>query len=124
MRVSRALASSGVEFCEVRATTLGTQGLRSRVPEISAMIASALLIVFPAVAQDSPAPPPTTSLFPAGYLNHEALTASLKRLEAEHPESVRVSSLARTLQGRDVWLVTVGRAGASKSDPPQPAILI
>ncbi|WZP00828.1 M14 family metallopeptidase [Isosphaeraceae bacterium EP7] len=91
-------------------------------------------------AQTDPAtqpPPQLPSLFPAGYLDDEGLTAALRREATAHPQVVTLSSLARTGQGRDVWMVRIGRpedagadAGAPKPDPrarrvgPRPAILI
>ncbi|MEO6811065.1 MAG: M14 family metallopeptidase [Isosphaeraceae bacterium] len=66
---------------------------------------------------------PATSVFPTGYLDHAALSATLKHAAAEHPAAVRLSSLAKTAEGRDVWLATLGRPPA-KGDLPRPAILI
>lgn len=65
------------------------------------------------------APAAVLSLFPQGYPGYEALTASLQKLAAINPERVRVSSLAKSSGGRDVWLVQVGKASAYK-----PALLV
>ncbi|MDB4952898.1 MAG: peptidase carboxypeptidase [Myxococcales bacterium] len=46
--------------------------------------------------------------FRHAYLDHERLTAQLEAWKTEYPALVRVSSIARTPEGRDVWLVTVG----------------
>lgn len=70
-----------------------------------------------ALAQEPrPAPP---SLFPAGYPDHDALTAALKKAAADHPGLVRLKSLAKSEQGRDVWLVSIGAA-----DAKAPALLV
>src|SRR4051794_3388681 len=74
------------------------------------------------LAQD-PRPQAAPEPFPAGYLDHQALTTALERVAAAHPETVRVRSLARTGQGRDVWLATVGRHEKS-DETPRPALLI
>src|SRR4051795_6475211 len=66
---------------------------------------------------------PTPSLFPSGYLGHEALSAALKKVANAHPEVVRVKSLAKTVEGRDVWLATVGHPAAS-GESSRPAVLI
>src|SRR4051794_6359725 len=65
---------------------------------------------------DGGEPPP--SLFPTGYLDHERLGAALKRLAAEDPKTIRVRSLAKTGQGRDVWLVTLGRTEPESGSVP------
>jgi hypothetical protein len=82
------------------------------------------------LAQDpKPSPDPTTAPgavpepFPAGSLDHEDLTVAVKRVAEAHPETVRVRGLARSGQGRDVWLVTVGRA-ETKGGSAKPAVLI
>jgi hypothetical protein len=63
------------------------------------------------------APP---SLFPAGYADHQTLTANLRRIEAAHPRAIQVGSLAKTQEGRDVWIATIGRPEAKG----KPAVLI
>jgi hypothetical protein len=72
-----------------------------------------------------PQPAAAPSLFPEGYLDHAALSAALRRVAAEFPGRVKLEPLARTLRGREVWLVTLGPA--AKTDAPaarKPAILI
>lgn len=46
--------------------------------------------------------------FRHAYLDHERITAQLHAWAEAHPSLVRVSSLARTPEGRDVWLLTIG----------------
>lgn len=41
------------------------------------------------------------------FCRHDELTAALGRLAADHPELVTVSSIGRSHEGRDLWLVTV-----------------
>jgi hypothetical protein len=53
------------------------------------------------------------------------LTAALRRVAERSPARVRLQSLARTLQGRDVWLVTLGPPQKDEGRAPRrPAILI
>jgi hypothetical protein len=82
----------------------------------------------PAKTQDDPVvakksgdvnPP---SPFPAGYLDHPALTDALGRVAVAHPEFVRVDSLARSKEGRDVWIVAINPA--PKDAPAKPSILV
>jgi hypothetical protein len=47
-------------------------------------------------------------LFTREYLDHQKLTAQLHAWAEEHPSLVRVESIARTGEGRDVWLLTLG----------------
>ena len=71
----------------------------------------------PAASRPQPATAP--SLFPEGYLDHAALGAALRRVAAEFPGRVRLEPLARTMQGREVWLATLGPAADSSPRPPQ-----
>jgi murein tripeptide amidase MpaA len=53
------------------------------------------------------------TVFPQGagqpYHNHDELTAALRGLVSRHGDLARLSSLARTDAGRDIWLLTLGR---------------
>ena len=46
--------------------------------------------------------------FRHGYLDYDRLTAQLRGWADAYPSLVRLTSLARTPEGRDVWLVTIG----------------
>ena len=46
--------------------------------------------------------------FRSAYLDHERLTAQLRAWVEAYPSLVRMTSLAKTPEGRDVWLVTIG----------------
>jgi Zinc carboxypeptidase len=48
------------------------------------------------------------ALFPSGYLDYEKLSQSLQGVAKEHPERMRLTSLAKSGEGRDVWLVELG----------------
>jgi hypothetical protein len=62
---------------------------------------------------------------PDGYAHSEALARALRRIAREHPDRVRLRSLTRTAQGRDVWLVELRRnADAPGDTPPKPTILL
>lgn len=47
--------------------------------------------------------------FRSRYLGYEELTAQLEAWAEAFPEVVRLTSLTRTEEGRDVWLLTIGR---------------
>ena len=66
---------------------------------------------------------PSPSLFPEGYLDFEALSGRLRTIADDHPDAVALRSLAKTPEGRDVWLVTLGRRPA-EDEPAPPAVLI
>lgn len=89
---------------------------------LSACLAASALTAAAVRADDAPG-----ELFPEGYAAAAALTESLQTLAREHPERVRLSSLARTAEGRDVWLVEL-RRDADRRDsgetPRRPAILV
>ena len=58
--------------------------------------------------------------FRQSYLDHEQLTAQLRAWTAEHPTLCRMVSLARTPEGRDIWLFVVGR----EPDRVRPAVWV
>lgn len=68
------------------------------------------------------ATPAPTGLFPRGYPDHDALTAALRRAAGARPDRVRLTTLATTARGRDVWLVTVG--AAETAGAARPAVLV
>lgn len=88
--------------------------------KIFAVVATMAVCVLAVHAQEPKRATP--SLFPSGYLDHEALTAALRRIEAANPDRVQIRSLAKSLQGRDVWLVTLGRRQTKPAK--KPAILV
>jgi len=71
---------------------------------------------------DRQAEAPKLSLFPVGYLDHDALSDSLKRLARDYPEAVRLASLAKSREGREVWVVSVGRE--VKGTGARPSVLV
>ena len=61
--------------------------------------------------------------FPEGYPDPASLGPALKRLAESSPRTVRVESLGKSLQGRDLWLATISHPGPAVT-PPRPAILV
>lgn len=68
----------------------------------------------------TPESPKQVTLFPDGYLDHDALTIAIKKVETEFPLVVKVTSLTKTLGGRDLWLATLGHDPKVK----KPAVLL
>lgn len=99
--------------------------------KLAALLASVVLSTTLLLAQDPPRSEVTgqkrdhsgPSLFPSGYLDHEALTARLKAAAEGKNDLARLTSLTKTAGGRDVWLMTLARVPDAKARP-QPAILI
>ncbi|HWU90434.1 MAG TPA: M14 family metallopeptidase, partial [Kofleriaceae bacterium] len=58
--------------------------------------------------------------FRHAYLDHERLTGQLRAWAAAFPELCRLQSIARTPEGRDVWLLIIGR----DPDRPRPAVWV
>jgi hypothetical protein len=57
------------------------------------------------------------------YLNHDQLTRAIQELVGRHGSLASVESFARTAEGRDVWLLTLGtRSGVPLDD--RPALLV
>ncbi len=54
-----------------------------------------------------PLSPPS---FTQRYLDYDSMTAVLTDWAASHPTLARLTSLAKTPEGRDVWLLTIGTA--------------
>jgi hypothetical protein len=46
--------------------------------------------------------------FRQSYLDDSRLTAQLRAWATEYPQLVRLTSLVKTPEGRDVWMVTIG----------------
>lgn len=51
----------------------------------------------------------STARFRHDYLDHAALTAQLRAWADEHPDLVRLDVLCTTPEGREQWLLTIGR---------------
>jgi hypothetical protein len=47
--------------------------------------------------------------FRTGFLDHEAISGQLRSWQEHFPELVALESLGKTPEGRDIWLVTIGR---------------
>ena len=62
-----------------------------------------------AVAQQAPAPQPAPALFPAGYANYETSTNALQSVQKRYPTLVRVRSLGKSVEGRELWLASLDR---------------
>ena len=58
--------------------------------------------------------------FRRAYLDHAELTAQLQAWAAAYPELCRLTSIARTPEGRDVWVLTVGL----EPDKVRPAVWV
>ena len=93
--------------------------MTSKPSTLLALALAAFAADVPARAQD----PADAKLFPAGYLDHGALTAALRKAAEANPGRVAVRSLGKSVEGRDVWLATVGGPEAGKP-ATKPAVLV
>lgn len=59
-------------------------------------------------------------MFRNAYLDHEQLTAQLRRWADTYPDFVRLISLAKTPEGRDIWLLAIGH----EPDRLRPAVWV
>lgn len=84
---------------------------------LSLVVGTTWLLAQKPTTSDTPKP---IALFPEGYLDHDGLTTELKRIAAEQPKSVKVDSLTKTLQGKDIWVASLGVDPKVK----KPAILL
>src|SRR5215510_1753159 len=57
------------------------------------------------------------------YYRYEELTRLLLAYETEYPELVRVQSLGKSHEGRDIWLVTVTNFASGKAEE-KPALWV
>jgi hypothetical protein len=58
-----------------------------------------------------------------GYLTHAQLTTALQALERSHRNLASIRSFARSDQGRDIWLLTLGNPATGELDS-KPALLL
>lgn len=58
--------------------------------------------------------------FRTGYLGYDALTAQLRRWAAAHPDVVRLASIGASAEGRELWLLTLGK----EPDRTRPAVWV
>ena len=65
---------------------------------------------------------PSPSPFPAGYLDDVGLTEALGKVARAHSDLIRVDSLAKSREGRDVWLAAINPAPSGS--PARPSILV
>src|SRR5262245_44271374 len=54
------------------------------------------------------------------FLRYDELTRRVHGWAEAHPEFVRVTSIGKTPEGRDMWLITIGR----DPDRPRPAVWV
>ena len=80
-----------------------------------------LAITLAAAATVSP-PGDTTQAFPAAdseYHTYEELTAAIRAVETAHPGLVRVSSIGRSHEGRELWIAKVSDNVAVDENEPE-----
>ena len=51
------------------------------------------------------------------YNNHAGITDICRKLAAAHPDLVQLSSIGKSFQGRDMWLLTITDFKKGKSTP-------
>jgi hypothetical protein len=64
-----------------------------------------------------------TSAFEGAYTSYDELTEGLRRLEAHYPSLVRLESLGRSYEGRDIWAVKIS-ARTAVDDSAKPDVLV
>jgi putative cell wall-binding protein len=80
-----------------------------------------LAIALAAAATLSP-PDDTARAFPAadsGYHTYEELTAAIRAVETAHPGLVRISSIGRSHEGRELWIAKVSDNVAVDENEPE-----
>ncbi len=84
---------------------------------------SMLALSAPAVAQNPVTPPPKVPLAWNRFYDNEELLSALRQLEKAHDGWLRVTSIGKSSQGRDLWLATLSDP-ERRPDEARPAIYI
>ena len=82
-----------------------------------------LLLSTPAVAADPIYPKPKVPLAFNRIYDYPELEAALKALVAAHPDLLSLSSLGKSVEGRDLWCVTINNPKTGK-DTAKPAMYV
>jgi putative cell wall-binding protein len=88
------------------------------IRSIHALAAVALLVGTAAI----PAPISAFPSYDSGYHTYAELTEAIRAVEQQHPELVRISSIGRSYEGRDLWVAKVSDNVAT--DEPEPEVLL
>ncbi|GGM37520.1 carboxypeptidase T [Longimycelium tulufanense] len=65
---------------------------------------------------------PTTFDFPpqdANYHNYSEMTAALRKAASDHPAIARLSSIGKSYQGRDLWMLKISDNAAADENEPE-----
>src|SRR5262245_56132523 len=78
------------------------------IPILRSAVAVAILAApAPALAVDTLGPDPKVSLRFNRLYDYGQLTEALKALVAGHPDLLTLTSLGKSVEGRDMWYVTI-----------------
>jgi len=93
----------------------------SRIPRaLPALIVLVLFLLPPAATAE----PDEGFVFPrATYHTYASMVAELQALQANHPDMVRMESIGKTYEGRDIWAVKLSD-DVTTNDTAEPDILI
>ncbi len=86
---------------------------------------SVVLVLFTAILATSAAVPDGAPAFPSadsGYHTYSELTAAIRAVESAYPGLVRISSIGRSHEGRELWMAKVSDNVAT--DEAEPEVLL
>ena len=86
-------------------------------------LAAALILALPSCALAQPHRAGPVELRFDRFYNYEEMTQALKDLAAGYPEFLKLESIGKSSEGRDMWMMTVNNAKTG-SDRDKPAMYI
>ena len=71
------------------------------------------------IAEEASYTPASPDAVPSTYHTYETLTSELQTIAAAHPDIMRLSSLGKSVQGRELWMMLISKNPDVQEDEPE-----